>query len=493
MSRLRIARGFCISEYVSRGYVVLACVLFFFSLLPFSAFAQTGGQLLWSVNLTYTPETAAPKVAPDGTVYMHSDDLYAITSSGQIIWTKPSSDPKPVDVGPDGTVYSGSGGTVFAYTPAGTLLWTFTEPPGGQGIMAGPTVGPDGNIYVITDGGGLGAFSLTPAGKLRWNVPGYINFQGTGLTRVPLDGDRLFFAEDVVPGCTAFSEGINSVTFDGQLTWCVSHSGISRPKASPNGNAHVHDFGVLYTYTPAGDLAWSFSFPFPSGTLIGPSVGPEGNVYIFHNYQDLWSLTPEGTVRWTTKAAAGTNFPIEPAISPDGKTIVYGTVFSFGVNGSIFAVDAGTGTVLWSTAISGPSAGAAGPASFSADGKVVYVPVTQIGGTNQLLALSINGGGPSLGVTGACPGSATFTLSGLTPNSVAQIYASRRQGSTTLSGGTCGGTVLGLSHARLIGTKAADANGVVVLQRNLNANVCSAFAQGLDSASCGVSNVAVLP
>ncbi|HZQ70281.1 MAG TPA: PQQ-binding-like beta-propeller repeat protein [Terriglobales bacterium] len=472
---------------------VLASMLCLFFFLPFSASAQTPGQLLWSVDLTYTPETAAPKVAPDGTIYIHSDDLYAITPAGQIIWTKPSSDPKPVDIGLDGTVYSGSGGTVFAYSPAGTLLWTFTEPPGGQGIMAGPTVGPDGNIYVITDGGGLGAFSLTPAGTLRWNVPGYVNFQGTGLTPVPLDGDRLYFAEDVVPGCTAFSEGINSVTFNGQLAWCISHSGISRPKASPNGNAHVHDFGVLYTYTPAGDLAWSFSFPFPSGTLIGPSVGPEGNVYIFHNYQDLWSFTPDGAVRWTAKEVAGSNFPIEPAISPDGKTIVYGTVFSFGVNGAIFAVNAQTGAVLWSSPITGPSAGAAGPASFSADGQVVYVPVTQIGGTNQLLALSVNGGGPSLSVTGACPGSATLKLTGLTPNGTAQIYASKRAGSTTLTGGACSGTVLGLSRARLFGSKTADANGVVTLPRNLNGNSCGAFVQGIDITSCGVSNITNLP
>ena len=463
--------------------------------LPGVSQAQNGGQLLWSVNLTYTPVTAAPKVGPDGTIYMHSDDLYAITPTGQILWTKDSSDPKAVDVGTDGTVYSGSGGTIFAYSPTGTLLWSFTEPPGGQGIMAGPTVGADGNIYAITDGGGLGALSLTSAGALRWNVPGYVNFQGTGLTRVPLAGDRLYFAEDVVPGCTDFSEGINSVTFDGSLAWCISHSGISRPAASPNGNAHVHDFGVLYTYTPAGDLAWSFSFPFPSGTLIGPAVGPEGNVYIFHNYQDLWSFTPDGAVRWTAKEVAGTNFPVDPAISPDGKTIVYGTSFSFGVNGSIFAVNAETGAVLWSKPVSGPSAGAAGPASFSADSQTVYVPVTQIGGVNQLLAYSVNGGaqGASLTVQGTCPGATTFTLTGLTPNTNAQIYASKRAGSTSISGGSCSGTTLGLARARLLATKTADGNGTLSIPRNLNGNVCGALVQGIDLTSCAVSNVATIP
>jgi outer membrane protein assembly factor BamB len=130
--------------------------------LAVGAFAQSGGELLWSVNLANTPATAAPKVAPSGDIYIHSDDLYAISPSGQIIWSNASSDPKTVDLGADGTVYSGAGGTIFAYTPAGQLIWSFTEPPGGQGLMAGPTVGPDGNIYAVSDGGGLGAFSLTP-------------------------------------------------------------------------------------------------------------------------------------------------------------------------------------------------------------------------------------------------------------------------------------------------------------------------------------------
>ena len=54
------------------------------------AFAQTGGEIIWSVDLAYTPATAAPRVAPSGTIYIHSDDLYAISPTGQIIWSKNS-------------------------------------------------------------------------------------------------------------------------------------------------------------------------------------------------------------------------------------------------------------------------------------------------------------------------------------------------------------------------------------------------------------------
>ena len=53
--------------------------------------------------------------------------------------------------------------TITAIAPDGSIRWTYTEPSVGQGVIAGPTVGPDGNIYVISDYGGLGAFALSPA------------------------------------------------------------------------------------------------------------------------------------------------------------------------------------------------------------------------------------------------------------------------------------------------------------------------------------------
>lgn len=461
-----------------------------------TASAQNGGDLLWSVDVTYTPETAAPRVSADGTIYFHSDDLYAISPTGQIIWSKPSSDPHAVDIGQDGTVYSGSGNTIFAYTPAGALKWTFTEPPGGQGIMAGPTVGPDGNVYAVTDLGGLGALSLTPAGQLLWNQPGFGNIAGTGLTTVPVTSTRLYFAEDIVPGCTELQEGITAVNLSGNLQWCDSISGVSRAVVLPNGDALVHDFGVLYDYNPDGSRAWSFTFPFPSGTLIGPSVGNDGTIYIFHSYANLWSLNSNGTKRWEADGIAGSNFPVVPTVSPDGSTVVFGTVFSFGVNGKVVAVNANGGSILWSVPINGPSAGAAGPVAFSNDGKTVYVPITQIGGVNKLQAYSVGGGVTTstvLNVTGSCPGTVTMTVNGATPGGQVSVYASKRAGETTITTGNCAGTILDLMRARPIATGTTDTSGNLSLRLRLSARQCGQLMQALDLASCATSNVASSP
>ncbi len=486
------------SRLYSHAPRIARLVLGLFALLVAgAAMAQAPGELLWSVNLAYTPSTAAPKVAPSGTIYLHSEDLYAISPAGQVLWTKDSGDPKAVDIGADGTVYSGAANSIFAYTPAGSLLWTFTEPPGGQGIMAGPTVGADGNIYAVTDGGGLGALSLNPAGKLIWNQPGYVNFQGTGQTEVPLTPSRLYFAEDVVPGCTEFSEGLNALDLQGNLLWCVSFSGISRPVATPAGDALLHDFGVLYDYNPDGSRDWAFPFPFPSGTLIGPSLAPDGTIYIFHSYVNLWSLTPSGTKRWEVDGVASPNFPVVPTVSPDGSVIVFGTVYSFGVNGKLVAVRASDGAVLWTLPITGPSAGAAGPVAFSRDGQTVYAPITEIGGGNKLWAVSVNGGtaggSPALSVSGSCPGPVSLTITGLTPDGSVQVWSGRSAGSTTIRDGTCAGTVLDLSKARLATTRKADANGNLTVRLSLKANACGSPLQVLDLATCAKSNVADAP
>ena len=465
------------------------------ALLAAAASAQAPGEVLWSIPLDSQVSTAAPAVAPDGTIYIHSGDLVAISPDGTVLWSQPIGDAKSVDIGDDGTVYAGAGMTIFAFDPAGSELWRFTEPPGGQGLMAGPTQGPDGNIYAVTDGGGLGALALSPEGDLLWNVPGFVNTGGTGNTPAPVTGERLYFAEDFAPSCGPLAEGLAGVSLDGDLLWCVSISGVARPVASPTGNAHLHDFGALYTYGPDGDVVWSFAFPFPSGTLIGPSVGPDGTVYIFHNFIDLWSFTADGDERWTNTDLPAGNFPVVPAIAPDNASVVVGTVFSFGVNGSIYAVDASDGALLWSLPISGPSAGAAGPAAFSPGGSVAYVPLTSIGGGNQLLAIQVREGGetPMLAAGGVCPGTVDFSLSGFTPNGRAQVYVGRDQGSTTLTTGPCAGTVLDLANARRMVNAILDAGGEATVSRDATGSLCGRPAQALDLTTCALSNLATMP
>src|SRR4029450_1594861 len=80
----------------------------------------------------------------------------------------------------------------------GHVRGTFVEPGTGQGVIAGPTVGPDGNIYVISDFGGLGAFALSPAGQLLWGNLGSPAFSRDGQlgAEIVFSSTRLFAAFD---------------------------------------------------------------------------------------------------------------------------------------------------------------------------------------------------------------------------------------------------------------------------------------------------------
>src|SRR5215204_1566571 len=77
-----------------------------------------------------------PAVAPDGNVAVASSSgrLYSLTPLGALRWSVPAvgGDGGP-SIGPDGTVYVGRDNRVTAVAPDGTIRWTFVDD--GQSVM----------------------------------------------------------------------------------------------------------------------------------------------------------------------------------------------------------------------------------------------------------------------------------------------------------------------------------------------------------------------
>src|SRR5918994_1057931 len=140
-----------------------------------AATAASQGFVKWRLQVSGQYVLHRPAVGPDGGVVVASSsgDVHSLSSEGALRWIVPSvgSEGGP-SFGADGTAYVAAGSTIRAIAPNGTIRWSYTEPSSGQGVIAGPTVGPDGNIYVISDYGGLGAFALSPAGQLLWSNSG---------------------------------------------------------------------------------------------------------------------------------------------------------------------------------------------------------------------------------------------------------------------------------------------------------------------------------
>jgi outer membrane protein assembly factor BamB len=122
----------------------------------------------------------SPAIAPDGTIYVTSDDqhLYALNLDGSLEWSLPlplatasqQSLWSPA-IGSDGTVYVGGRG-LHAIDPTGQLLWTYrgTNPSSGTQVFGTPIVAGDGTIYVS---GGISThvFALAADGTLKWDHP----------------------------------------------------------------------------------------------------------------------------------------------------------------------------------------------------------------------------------------------------------------------------------------------------------------------------------
>ena len=257
-----------------------------------------------------------PAVAPDGNVAVvgSSGTLYSLTPAGALRWSVPSvgGEGGP-SIGPDGTVYVGTGNHVTAVAPDGTIRWTYVEPTSGQGVIAGPTVGPDGKIYVVSDVGGLGAYALTPQGELEWNNPGDPVFCEYGQlgAEIVFGVGKLFAAFDEALSCFDTSV-LYGLGLGGTQDWAVpvptSNDIFMQRQAQPavgaDGSLYLTGLNTqegwqLIRFDPAtGGVIWRYSRS-PANGMSPPSVGPDGSIYLSRSLGYLDAVNAAGDGRWS--------------------------------------------------------------------------------------------------------------------------------------------------------------------------------------------------
>jgi len=98
------------------------------------------------------------------------------------------------------------------------------------------------------------------------------------------------------------------------------------------------------------------------------------------------------------------------------------------------------------------------------------------------------GGGYRLRIRGECPGTVSLAWSGATPSRQQGLVFGVQTGSTTIPGGVCQGTVLGISGGvRLINTFGTG-NGSGTVFGEAGSGACGGFLQLVEAPSCNVSN-----
>ena len=260
------------------------------------------GRVKWRFQADSDYILQRPAVGADGTVVAHDSSgfVYALQSDGGLKWIYKTRvfAAGPPSIGLDGTVYVADSSTITAINPDGSLKWTFTEPPGGQGVIAGPTVGPDGNIYAVTDLAGLGALALSPAGQLLWSNTGdpvmaEIGQLGVEMSFGPSQPggavDQFYVTFDDFG--SSERDHMYAFRLTGEQVWTIplfmtkDTSGMmqqQRPIVGPDGtvflSASVPTGGnwALNAFDPANGTLLRNYFPSPGLGMSVPTVGPDG-------------------------------------------------------------------------------------------------------------------------------------------------------------------------------------------------------------------------
>ena len=340
------------------------------------------GTLKWSYA-TGDIIFSSPAVAHDGTVYIGSDDdhLYAVTpGEGKPRWivqlgacpqrvgVGPEASRCDVDagptIGPDGVLYVGGDG-IYAINPDGTLRWHFVT---NGHVSSAPALLPDGTVVAGSQDNTL--YAVTPReGRPRWIVQLGACPQRVGIgpeaSRCDVDGGPTIGPDGVI---YTGGDGIYAINPDGTLRWHFVTNGhvSSAPALLPDGTvvAGSQD-NVLYAVAPTGQKRWDFR----AGADIepAPAIGDDGTIYVGSDDHKLYAIGPDGVLRWAFTTGADVRSSV--AI---GNGIIY--VGSF--DAQLYAVHL-DGTLAWSfragdRIVSSPLVDAAGAVLFGSQDDRLY-------------------------------------------------------------------------------------------------------------------------
>ncbi len=298
-------------------------------------------------------------------------------------------------IGPDGTIYVGSGwathatdSALYAINPDGSLKWKFKT---GDAVFSSPAIGPDSAIhfcsidhsyYVLEDSGtyakvrvqnqlsweGMSSplvldngdaymgflnfrlYAFNPAGEIKWEErTGWCVFSSPALN---YDGDivvgskdhNLYNITDNGPDHTVNWKHPFGTFYDGHLvdaSPAIAEDGTIYVGVDPYGAAMQGELQIVgnsfYAVNPDGSLKWQF--PTGDGVESSPAIGPDGTIYFGSYDSTFYAVTDggtEGILKWSYKT--GGIIDASPAVGADGTVYIGSrdsTMYAFNPDGSI--------------------------------------------------------------------------------------------------------------------------------------------------------------
>jgi len=315
----------------------------------FVALNTSDGKRRWTYHLGCNVLRSAPAITPDGSVLIvvqltscesgiiTGDELVSLSSAGTKKWSYLiNHGASPVDVGlstpaiaPDGTIFV-AGDSLYAINPDGTLKWRalgkFDEM-----MRNSPVIGSDGTVYMVSHNVPLTAFN--PAdGSVKWSCELGIN-------------DHCFASPSIGPDGTIYvptSPGIlYAVSDQGSIKWTfvlstAGFSGLFRSSPTIDKDGVIY-FGLksgspssaLFALNPDGTVKWIFEpSDLPSGVppdhfdiYSSPALGTDSLVFFGQEFGRVYALNKiDGSVTGMYETSQGITWP-SPAL--DDKGVLY--------------------------------------------------------------------------------------------------------------------------------------------------------------------------
>lgn len=313
----------------------------------FYSISRTGG-VRWRRDLGSDIYSSAA-LDGEGHVFAGSDaDFFFCldAATGEVLWDLHTDFDVDtgITIGPDGTIYFGSGEELWAVDGEGHVRWRFRAR---VKIFSAPAVADDGTIYFGAQDDWF--YALGSDGHLLWRIRSDRPDDNDSSAIVDDDGTIFFGSDD---------RRVYHVDRNGHEIWRAEMGGYVRaPMAlGRRRDLIIPVFGpharVVSLDRATGEERWSFAAALTqatdSGVGSGPVVDRDGNVYFGADDDFVYAIDANGQLRWVFQA--GANVDGDPTITPDGALVIGsddGTVYALRADSIAThprGVDAGTDT-----------------------------------------------------------------------------------------------------------------------------------------------------
>ena len=312
------------------------------------------GPIKWTFEPSGMRIVAQPVAGPDGTIYVSdiNTNLYVLTPSGGLKGLRRGATSGEAAISTDGAgnIYVGGEGFIKSFTSQGTLRWTYTF--AGQ-LEAGPSLGPDGKVYLASRDG-FGAMILdATSGQLLWSDARVIN-----------PGVAAVHAKQIAFGGGKWSFVVNPANFSTtSTTWVFNLGGgfAWSKEQGLNGTAsdslgrHLVTASVdrnsLRCYNADSSQQWSLPFSIIGKAIATPRTSSDGRIYAINALSEVKAISSGGSVVWSRKVF-NINFEtsVEMGVRPDGQRII-GTCSPALMQPTTISNYDPTGALIWTTAL----------------------------------------------------------------------------------------------------------------------------------------------